>query len=132
MELYVCAIVKKEDMYLLLHHNKLNGYTTPGGKVEHNELIIDAMVREIKEEIDIDVDKIDLIKIDTIQAIDDVINTNQPYIIHVYTLNWKLEFGDPINKEFEKHSDLNWLTTEEIKELQIKRVMINYIIEKQP
>ena len=52
VELTVLCLVQHEDAYLLQDRIKKDwqGYTLPGGHVEAGESIVDAVVREIKEE----------------------------------------------------------------------------------
>ena len=51
-ELTVLCLVYNEDAYLLQNRVKEDwkGYTLPGGHIETGESIVDAVVREIKEE----------------------------------------------------------------------------------
>lgn len=52
VELTVLCLVQSEDAYLLQDRVKEDwkGYTLPGGHIEKGESIVDAVVREIKEE----------------------------------------------------------------------------------
>ncbi|MDE6749459.1 MAG: 8-oxo-dGTP diphosphatase [Lachnospiraceae bacterium] len=52
VELTVLCLVYNEDAYLLQNRVKddWKGYTLPGGHIENGESIVDAVVREIKEE----------------------------------------------------------------------------------
>lgn len=52
VELTVLCLVYKEDAYLLQDRVKEDwkGYTLPGGHIEIGESIVDAVVREMKEE----------------------------------------------------------------------------------
>ena len=51
-ELTVLCLVHNEDSYLLQDRVKKDwqGYTLPGGHIEPGESIVDAVVREMKEE----------------------------------------------------------------------------------
>lgn len=52
VELTVICLIHQEDRYLLQDRGKKDwkGYTLPGGHVEPGESIVDAVVREMKEE----------------------------------------------------------------------------------
>ena len=52
VELTVLCLVYNEDAYLLQNRVKEDwkGYTLPGGHIEAGESVVDAVVREIKEE----------------------------------------------------------------------------------
>lgn len=52
VELTVLCLIQKEDKYLLQNRikNDWKGFTLPGGHIERNESIVDAVIREMKEE----------------------------------------------------------------------------------
>ena len=52
VELTVLCLLHNEDSYLLQDRVKKdwNGYTLPGGHIEPGESIVDAVIREMKEE----------------------------------------------------------------------------------
>lgn len=49
------AVIMKNNKVLLIWHNKLNTWLYPGGHIDENENPEDAILREVKEEIGIDV-----------------------------------------------------------------------------
>lgn len=57
----VCAIMQKGDNFLIAKRNSdvhANKWEFPGGKVEHGEIRESAIVREIKEELELDIEVI--------------------------------------------------------------------------
>lgn len=60
MKEFVRIIIVKDNKYLLIREDKknwFNGWIFPGGKVEEGENIEDAALRELKEEINLDINK---------------------------------------------------------------------------
>ena len=55
----VCGIIEENQTYLIAKRGKgvhENIWEFPGGKIEHNETREEAVVREIKEELHLDVE----------------------------------------------------------------------------
>lgn len=52
VELTALCLIHKDDQYLLQDRvkNDWRGYTLPGGHIEKDESIVDAIIREMKEE----------------------------------------------------------------------------------
>lgn len=57
IELAVLCLVYNEDEYLLQYRDRgdYKGYVLPGGHVERKESIVEAVIREIKEETSLDI-----------------------------------------------------------------------------
>ncbi len=59
-KILVTGIIRSNNKLLIVKRCKTDRYKSctwefPGGKLEHNEMIIDGLIREIKEEVNIDV-----------------------------------------------------------------------------
>ena len=57
-DLTVCACIVRNGKILLVHHSKLDLWLFPGGHIEKDETPDEAVLREAKEEIGMDVDMI--------------------------------------------------------------------------
>ncbi|NMB66642.1 NUDIX domain-containing protein [Candidatus Woesearchaeota archaeon] len=51
LDIVVASLIVEKDKILLIHHKKLNKWLPPGGHIEKNETPDEAVKREIKEEI---------------------------------------------------------------------------------
>lgn len=92
----LCAL-RSEKMTLPLF------WEFPGGKIEKNERAEDALVREIKEELDC-----------TINVIKKVTTTKHEYeniIVHLTTYISKIISGTPVAKE---HQSLQWVPQKQL------------------
>ncbi|HSH25511.1 MAG TPA: (deoxy)nucleoside triphosphate pyrophosphohydrolase [Massilibacterium sp.] len=92
----LCAL-RSEEMTLPLF------WEFPGGKIEKNERAEDALVREIKEELDC-----------TIEVLKKVTTTTHAYenvIVHLTTYISKIISGIPVAKE---HKSLQWVPQKQL------------------
>lgn len=53
---FAAGYLVKDEKVLLVYHKKFNKWTPPGGHVEENETPAEAVVREWKEELDLDIE----------------------------------------------------------------------------
>ena len=116
--LTVRGVVRKEDKILILRRhpksrNNPHKWELPGGKVDPGEFFDVALVREFKEETDLDV------KIDSLFEVvqDEFISrrTNRPnstvqLMMNLEIIGGKLQISD-------EHDDFKWANIKELKEL---------------
>ncbi|GBE17127.1 nucleoside triphosphate pyrophosphohydrolase [bacterium BMS3Abin15] len=55
-DLVIAGYIIHQDKALLIHHKKLDSWLPVGGHIDENETPDQALLREIKEEVDIDVE----------------------------------------------------------------------------
>ena len=100
----VVGIIVDNNEVFLLRHNKCKGLLVfPSGKVEEGESIEEALIREMKEELNIEVleyEQIMAYKPQYYDRVDGVMHTEEyVYIITKYK-------GIPVNNEPTKHLEL--------------------------
>ncbi|WP_273127610.1 (deoxy)nucleoside triphosphate pyrophosphohydrolase [Bacillus weihaiensis] len=108
----VAAIIENEQNEILcaLRSPEMaipNMWEFPGGKVEKNEDIYSALVREIKEELDCTIETIDLFN--------DHTHEYDSFIINLIAIKCKVVQGTPTPSE---HSTLIWLKRENLDSLK--------------
>lgn len=130
---YVLLLLKKGDSVLLIRRsaeNKFapNHFSLPGGRVEKNESFTAALIREAKEELDITINPADLSFVHAFYKK----GTENEFAAFVFECNkWT---GDIKNCEPSKHSELQWVDTNQLPEPMIlthKKVLDLLIKEKQ-
>jgi 8-oxo-dGTP diphosphatase len=122
------AIIFRDGKVLLQQradsHSDFNGkWTTPCGCVEINENPRDTVVREVKEELGVDVEVIS-----TIPHIDSFSNVKDKYHIIYLSYLCKIIAGEPENVDQEgETSAIGWFEIGELKELDLLRGTIEPI-----
>ena len=108
--------VKKDDKILMVQENKegkKGKWNMPAGKLDDNESIIEAAIRETKEETNIDVDIKGLLAIqETVSSLGQLLIL---YFLGEYVCG-KIKFD---NVEI---SDVKWMTEDEIKNIDKKQI----------
>lgn len=59
-DLVVAGYTVHKGKVLLIHHRKSNLWLPPGGHIDENEVPNDALLREIKEELNLDIEIVDM------------------------------------------------------------------------
>jgi len=105
MILVVAGILYREDKFLIAQRNILKDqgglWEFPGGKVENNETYEEALKREIKEELDGD--------IDNIQYLGEIIHSYPEKTVQI--IYFKADLLNDIRSN--EHEQLCWITAKE-------------------
>lgn len=116
------AILEKNGQILLgrrINTGYYDGYyTVPSGHVEEGELPIGALIREVKEEIGVDIKTEDVQLIHTMfRAKHDATGQRADYFFLV-----KKWLGEPVNSEPYKCDELRWFPSEQMPEKMMHHV----------
>ena len=109
----VCGAILKEGKYLIAKRGKgvdEGFWEFPGGKVEPNESQVDAIIRELKEELEIDVKVIKYLC-----SIDDI-RTN--IIIHVHAYLCEIIEG---NIHLNNHDEIHFVNPNDLYNYQFQK-----------
>ena len=83
-DIVVTGYIFSDDKLLLIHHGKLNLWLPVGGHIEKDEVPDDALIREIKEETNLD---IEILKSDYIQPVGNTIRVLKiPFHVSVHSV----------------------------------------------
>ena len=105
----VKAIIIDNDRVLCLK-NEREEWDLPGGKIDFNEDIEKCLKREVKEEVNLEIKNLNILKPFNLKFND------VPVLVLVYTAEISCE--SPINVSYE-HSEYNFFSKAEIKNLNI-------------
>lgn len=127
-----CGIIKQKNKFLIMRVNETPYYHIPGGHVEIGETSKETVIRELKEEIGVDVQDANLF---AIQENFWVKNSKQCHGIEFYyiiKLQQELEMEDSQitenDKGEEKLLDFKWVTAEELKDIDLRPESIKDIL----
>lgn len=108
------VIYDKDNRVLMLEHVKYNFWTIPVGKVLKNQALYDALKEEVFEECNVKI-----LKAKEITSKDfDYLRKEIPVKVHSHLFEVEKWTGDVKNKEPQKHSDMKFMTIDEIKKLK--------------
>lgn len=114
------------DRKVLVERSKGKGFFMhPGGKIEPGESVIQALIRELKEEFQIDVKEADLEYFGKSSA---PAATNPEVYVHMHVFmvkHWQGEIKPDSEVE-----EIRWLTSEIPKDIKVGSVMEHYTIPK--
>jgi 8-oxo-dGTP diphosphatase len=108
----VAAIIKNDDKILCVqrNENKLSyiskKYEFPGGKMEHNETKVETIVREIKEELAMDI----IVK-------EEFLTVTHQYPDFLLTMHSFICTCDSVEIILNEHIDYKWLKVDELENL---------------
>lgn len=103
---------------LCVEHMKCkNKFSLPAGTIEENEKVEDAAVREMKEELNLDLSKYDLEFVTSRIARYDRVDGMQHYLETILNHNKTINKDDIKNMEPVKHPKLMWVNTKEFAEI---------------
>ena len=119
----VAAVIKKNDLFLIANRsfedNSQGLWEFPGGKVEENETFISALVRDIKEELSLN------IKVGNIIATIDLYKTDKNIYVHYY---YAIIVSGQISLNV--HSEFKWVSHTQLKNFTYidgDRHILNYL-----
>jgi len=110
----VGAVIKNDDdKILMLEHIKFGFWTIPVGKVDPGDSLQKTLYKELKEEVNIEVDDYEFVSMETRKYKREgrTVKVKQ----HLYIIkDWS---GEVNNNEKNKHSNLQWMELDEIEKL---------------
>lgn len=122
----VAGIIRNEKgKILMLDHKKTGLWTIPLGKTEFGEKPREALVREMKEEVNIDVTQSYVCEKDNFVFSQGFTTT---YVYNIIHYN-----GEIKNNEPDKHLQIRWITLEEIQELKVTKateLALRFLIDR--
>lgn len=96
--------------------NEQGKWEIPGGKLEFGETLADCLVREIKEEVGLEIEVLELFQV----ADHILVDEGEHWVSPTYLCHWL--GGTPSIQEPDKCTDLRWVTLEEAEQLPLSQV----------
>lgn len=107
--LSIIFIRNNDNMFLIQKASKdrKNKYTSTGGHVIHNEDGLTTIIREVKEELGLDISKEKIKKLDLIK------HPSRPCLINVYLLEKDIDINT-LTLQNEEVEEVKWMSNQEI------------------
>lgn len=121
MKSRVSAVIIQGTKILLMHRYKPEKgeyYVLPGGKMDENETLIDALKREIKEETNLDI--LEFEKVAEFENVEKDYQPNFVYLINKFEGKPKI-IGEEATQNNENNKyELKWIELRKLSELPLK------------
>lgn len=115
----VGLIIRKEDNILIEFNTEFDFTTLPGGRVKTMENSLDAIVREIKEEMGIDIDKNKVNFKTLIENFFELENVKYHELYVLYEIDALNEF-DKVNKNIDSKTNYyKWINKNNLEEVKL-------------
>jgi len=120
----VSAVVIQENKLLLVNHQKdnLSYWLLPGGGVEHSETLHEALIREIREEVSLDIEPQDLL------FVCESITPGGRHVLHI-AFKVQLKNGELKVNPDERLKDAGFFDGEQLQQLTIYPDIKNLLLE---
>lgn len=109
--IYTAAVIRRGEQFLCIHHRKMDCWLFAGGKLEEGEKAADCMVRELREELGIQVFDLTFFR----GYLNEKNGTE--WVGLFFTIHSFL--GEPRIMEPEECSGIRWMTVEEMRQYAV-------------
>ncbi len=109
--MYVGIVLKKDQYVFLVKRRDAGGWSFPGGTVESGETLAQAALREIAEEVGVQVDQTSMRLVHVLPIKADGINKCDVIGFYFLADSWQ---GTAKNNEPERHSAAQWFHLDEL------------------
>ena len=126
MSIVVLALIEKQGRYLLIEESKqpvCGTWNLPGGHVEPGETLVDAILREVREEAGVEVSLDGLMFMDHLPAR----SHEADRLRFVFRATAR---SQPLKSEPDEHSArASWVERAELRQLNLRNSLVNAMIE---
>ncbi|MBN1386724.1 NUDIX domain-containing protein [Candidatus Woesearchaeota archaeon] len=121
LDLVVCGHLIHDNKLLLIHHKKLDMWLPPGGHIDKDETPDDTLIREFKEEVNLDIEILNRNDVDPAGNI--ISQLALPFYCNVHSVGDHAHscsfylcraLKNEIKKKDDEVNDFRWFTKEEL------------------